>query len=86
MTLTFEAPKQDRISDFELKLMEIESEHLGIPDTSYKCHVKLPANEFQRIIRDISVLGDSCTIAVSKEGDNHTPVCPRTIHDSLTLH
>jgi len=68
LTMTFESPKQDRISDFELKLMEIESEHLGIPDTEYKCHVKLPAAEFQRIIRDISVLGDACTIAVSKEG------------------
>lgn len=39
------------MSEFELKLMDIESEHLGIPDTEYKCTVKLPAAEFQRIIR-----------------------------------
>ena len=42
---------QDRVSEFELKLMDIESEHLGIPETEYKCTVKLPAAEFQRIIR-----------------------------------
>ena len=42
---------QDRVSEFELKLMDIESEHLGIPDTEYKCTVRLPAAEFQRIIR-----------------------------------
>jgi len=68
LTLVFETPAQDRISDFEFKLMEIESEHLGIPDTEYKCNVRLPAAEFQRIIRDIGVFGDTCTISVTKEG------------------
>ena len=28
----------------------------------------MPANEFQRIVRDLAVLGDTCTIGVSKEG------------------
>lgn len=37
LTLMFESEKQDRISDFDLKLMSIESEHLGIPD-----QVRLP--------------------------------------------
>ena len=31
MTFMFENQNQDRISDFELKLMDIDSEHLGIP-------------------------------------------------------
>lgn len=68
LTMIFETPSQDRISDFELKLMDIESEHLGIPETEYKCQVRLPSSEFQRIIRDLTVLGDTCTIAVTKEG------------------
>lgn len=65
LTMTFEAPKQDRISEFALKLMDIESEHLGIPDTEYKCTVRMPSNEFQRIIRDLQVLGDTCTSALA---------------------
>lgn len=32
---------QDRISDFQLKLMDIDSEHLGIPETEYKCSIKV---------------------------------------------
>ena len=32
---------QDRISDFELKLMDIDSEHLGIPKTEYNCIVQV---------------------------------------------
>lgn len=60
LTLVFESPAQDRVSDFDFKLMDIESEHLGIPDTEYKCTVRMPSAEFQRIIRDISVFGDTC--------------------------
>lgn len=33
MTFMFENQASDRISDFELKLMDIDSEHLGIPGT-----------------------------------------------------
>ena len=68
LTMNFESPSQDRISEFELKLMDIESEQLGIPETEYKCNVRLPSAEFQRIIRDLSVLGDTCNISVTKEG------------------
>jgi proliferating cell nuclear antigen len=60
LTLVFESPNQDRISDFEFKLMDIETEHLGIPETEYKCSVRMPSGEFQRIIRDIAVFGDTC--------------------------
>mmetsp|Transcript_12482 Transcript_12482/g.16655 ORF Transcript_12482/g.16655 Transcript_12482/m.16655 type:complete len:142 (+) Transcript_12482:589-1014(+) len=48
--------------------MEIDSEQLGIPDTEYKATVKMPSGEFQRIVRDMQVLGDTCTISVTKEG------------------
>ena len=48
--------------------MDIEAEQLAIPDTNYKATVKMGAAEFQRIIRDMQILGDTCTIAVSKEG------------------
>lgn len=68
LTLMFESPNQDRISDFELKLMEINEEQLGIPDTEYKCTVKMPSGEFQRIIRDMMTLGDTCIISCTKEG------------------
>ena len=48
--------------------MDIDSEQLGIPDTEYTCTVKMPSGEFQRIIRDLQVLGDTCTISCTKEG------------------
>lgn len=48
--------------------MDIEREQLGIPDTPYKCTIQMPSSEFQRIVRDLQVLGDTCTISCGKEG------------------
>jgi proliferating cell nuclear antigen len=67
--LTFEAPNNAQSSEFELNMMEIETEHLTIPATEYKCSVEMSSNEFQRIMRDMGTLGgDTITVAVSKEG------------------
>ena len=68
VTFMFESPSQERISDFELKLMDIDSEQLGIPDTDYSATIKMPANEFQRICRDLSSIGDTVVVSVTKDG------------------
>jgi proliferating cell nuclear antigen len=54
--------ENDRISDFELKLMDIDSEHLGIPETEYSAVVRMPAGEFQRICKDLANIGDTGTL------------------------
>ena len=51
ITFMFESENQERISDFELKLMDIDSEQLGIPDTEYTATVRMPSSEFQRICK-----------------------------------
>lgn len=67
LTMLFEGGKST-IADFELKLMDIENEQLGIPDTPYQCTIEMRSDEFQRIVRDLQVLGDTCTISCGKEG------------------
>eukprot|EP00919_Chromeraceae_sp_WS-2016_P055473 GHVR01131888.1.p1 GENE.GHVR01131888.1~~GHVR01131888.1.p1 ORF type:complete len:260 (-),score=51.87 GHVR01131888.1:163-942(-) len=64
----FESNNQERVCDFELKLMEIDSEHLGIPETDYKATIKMPSGEFQRVCRDMATFGDTVSITCSKEG------------------
>ena len=68
LSLVFENEDADRISDFELKLIELEAEHLTIPEEEAQAVITLSANEFQRLCRDLSTLGDSCAISVTKEG------------------
>jgi len=68
LSFTFESPKQDRLSEFSLKLLDITGENLAIPDTEYKAVIKMPSSEFQRICRDLTILGDTVNIAVGKTG------------------
>jgi proliferating cell nuclear antigen len=48
--------------------MDLDSEHLGIPDTDYSCTIKMPSSEFSRICRDMSIMGDSVLVCTTKEG------------------
>ena len=41
LKFTFEASDQERISEYEMKLMNIEEEHLQIPETDYSVTVKV---------------------------------------------
>jgi proliferating cell nuclear antigen len=68
VTFMFESPNQERISDFELKLMDIDSEQLGIPDTDYSATVKMPSADFARICKDLSSIGDTVVVSVTKDG------------------
>ena len=48
--------------------MQIDSETLGIPDSDYDARIKLPSNEFKRIASDLSSIGDTITVSVTKDG------------------
>merc|ERR1712194_178876 len=63
-----ESSDDDRIADFDLKLMQIESEHGEIPEQQYKVVVRLPSSEFQKICRDLKEFGETMQISASKEG------------------
>lgn len=67
LDFVFRSQNEERVSHFSLKLMEIDQEHLGIPETDYKTCVQMPSSEFMRICRDLSSFGDTITIKVTKE-------------------
>lgn len=51
-----------------MKLMDIDQEHLGIPDTVYDAEIQIPSGEFARIVRDLKDIGESVRIDATKEG------------------
>merc|ERR1712084_145731 len=63
-----ESSEEDRIADFDLKLMQIESEHMEIPEQHYKVIAKLPSGEFQKICRDLREFGETMQVKATKEG------------------
>ncbi|KAK0258903.1 proliferating cell nuclear antigen [Friedmanniomyces endolithicus] len=68
VNMVFESADSDRISEYDIKLMDIDQEHLGIPDTEYAATISMPSSEFQRICRDLTALSESVAIECTKEG------------------
>ncbi|XP_017471261.1 PREDICTED: proliferating cell nuclear antigen [Rhagoletis zephyria] len=68
VTFMFESHNQEKVSDYEMKLMNLDQEHLGIPETDYACVVRMPAMEFARICRDLAQFSESVVICCTKEG------------------
>ncbi|KAJ5308740.1 hypothetical protein N7508_004119 [Penicillium antarcticum] len=68
VNLMFESAETDRLSEYDIKLMDIDQEHLAIPETEYAATVEMPSAEFQRICRDLNALSESVVIEASKEG------------------
>ncbi|KAF2897777.1 hypothetical protein ILUMI_08408 [Ignelater luminosus] len=68
VTFVFESKKQEKISDYEMKLMNLDQEHLGIPETDFSCVIRMPSAEFARICRDLSQFGESVIISCTKDG------------------
>ena len=58
LNLVFEN-SSDRISEYDLKLMDTDQEHLGIPETEYAATITMPSAEFKRITSDLLALSDS---------------------------
>ena len=65
MSFVFEAAGEDRVSDFDLKLMSIEQEHLSVPESEFPAQITLPSKQFQRICNDLGQFSDSLTIEAS---------------------
>lgn len=59
VNLVFESSESDRLSEYDIKLMDIDQEHLGIPETDYAATITMPSAEFQRICRDLMALSES---------------------------
>ena len=51
--------ENDKISEFNLNLMTLDSEQLGIPETEYSSIVTMNSAEFTRICREMSQISET---------------------------
>ncbi|KAI3458606.1 hypothetical protein Pfo_015269 [Paulownia fortunei] len=71
-SLSFWFSSQDKIADVEMILMDIDSEHLGIPETEFEAIVRMPSAEYARICKDLSsivVISVTKGVRLSSSGD-----------------
>ncbi|RVW56643.1 Proliferating cell nuclear antigen [Vitis vinifera] len=66
VTFMFESPNGS--ANFEMNLMDIDSEHHGIDESKYCAVIRMPSSEFQRICKVLSSIGDTVVISVTNEG------------------
>jgi len=52
--------------EFEISLITIDTEHLGIPDTKYTSLITMSSSEFSRICRELYSINETVNIEVDK--------------------
>lgn len=67
ITFIFEGKKEDKVSEFNLNLLHLDSEHLGIPEQEYNAIATLSSSEFARVCRELSQISDTLSIEVTKQ-------------------
>nr|XP_045037379.2 proliferating cell nuclear antigen-like [Desmodus rotundus] len=67
LPLVFEARIQEKISDYEMKLMELDVEQLGIPEQGYSCVVDA-SGEFACTCRDLTHIRHAVIISCARDG------------------
>ncbi len=55
-----------QVSEFELKLLSIDSEALDIPNQDFQAVVKMPCHAFSDVIKDMQTIGDTVQISAVK--------------------
>jgi proliferating cell nuclear antigen len=66
LDIKFENKKLKKCCEFSLNLITIDSEHLGIPETSYGSVVTMSSNEFNRITKELYGLSETVNIETNK--------------------
>jgi proliferating cell nuclear antigen len=51
---------------YELRLMDLDVEQLGIPEQDYQATLTMPSSEVTKIVKDLLMIGESVTIDVKK--------------------
>jgi proliferating cell nuclear antigen len=53
------------VTEFTLNLISLDSESLGIPETSYQSEISMISNDFQRLCRELYSLSETVTFEIS---------------------
>jgi len=66
MYITIENANKNSVTKFELALLWINEDILGLPDIPRQCTTIMPSVDFQRICRDMGILSNDITICRDK--------------------
>jgi proliferating cell nuclear antigen len=67
LRITFENPKTERTTTFNLNLITLDSDHLAIPETEYSSVVTLNSGEFSKICRELYAMSETVTVVTNPD-------------------
>jgi len=67
LQVTFENLLAKKHCNFQLSLIQIESEHLGIPETTYSSLVIMSSGEFSKLMKELYHLSETVNIETGKD-------------------
>lgn len=67
LSINFENQKSGKVAEFQLNLLNLDIQALGIPDTEYSTYIKMSSNEFVSLCKDFTSLSDSVKIEVQND-------------------
>ncbi|CAI2374504.1 unnamed protein product [Moneuplotes crassus] len=65
LTIIFESSTNSKSTTFNLNLLTLESENMGIPDTEYTSEITMNSNEFTKICKELGVISDTVGITTT---------------------
>mmetsp|Transcript_959 Transcript_959/g.1315 ORF Transcript_959/g.1315 Transcript_959/m.1315 type:complete len:196 (-) Transcript_959:89-676(-) len=65
LQIIFENRRQEKRTEFSLNLITLDSEHLGIPETSYTSEISMNSFDFTKLCRELHQLSETVTIEAS---------------------
>eukprot|EP01055_Gregarina_sp_Pseudo9_P001825 Gregarina_sp_Pseudo_9__1824@NODE_2242_length_1079_cov_346_130769_g2064_i0_p1_GENE_NODE_2242_length_1079_cov_346_130769_g2064_i0NODE_2242_length_1079_cov_346_130769_g2064_i0_p1_ORF_typecomplete_len263_score49_29PCNA_N/PF00705_18/1_1e37PCNA_N/PF00705_18/8_6e02PCNA_C/PF02747_15/1_2e02PCNA_C/PF02747_15/5_3e34Rad1/PF02144_16/1_2e11Rad9/PF04139_13/1_1e09_NODE_2242_length_1079_cov_346_130769_g2064_i0163951 len=72
ISFVFESSRDEKVSDFELKLMQVEEEHLGVPATEFAVSIVMPSRHFQKVVGDLGQFSDTIQIETTPKAVKFT--------------
>ncbi|EZG58885.1 proliferating cell nuclear antigen PCNA [Gregarina niphandrodes] len=63
--VSFVFESYDRVADFELRLMQFDQDHLGVPETEFSATVSMPSKLFAKNITDLQTFSDTIGLEVT---------------------
>mmetsp|Transcript_5407 Transcript_5407/g.9088 ORF Transcript_5407/g.9088 Transcript_5407/m.9088 type:complete len:258 (-) Transcript_5407:157-930(-) len=67
LKLIFENAKTQKSTEFSLNLIQIDVEHLSIPETEYSSLITINSGEFSKICKELQSLSESLTISTQAD-------------------
>ncbi|VDD86616.1 unnamed protein product [Enterobius vermicularis] len=72
VVFAFEDTKRGKTQEVTVRMMDIDSEHLGIPEQEHSAVITMPSSDFQKTCRDLAMFSDTVTITATKAGVGFT--------------